>query len=89
VEVDEIKPDGSSVQLTGDVRCARYRDSLTEEKLAKPGEINRYEFSGFAFFSRRIAKGSLGRVRVSHHGDPFPELDRDWRAACWQGSYWT
>ncbi len=65
VEVDEIKPDGSSVQLTGDVMRARYRDSLTEEKLAKPGEINRYEFSGFTLFSRRIAKGSRLRLIVS------------------------
>jgi putative CocE/NonD family hydrolase len=65
VEVDEIKPDGISVQLTGDVMRARYRDSLTEEKLAKPGEINRYEFSGFTFFSRRIAKGSRLRLIVS------------------------
>jgi hypothetical protein len=41
VQVDEIKPGGSSVQLTGDEIRARYRSSLTEEKLAKPGEINR------------------------------------------------
>jgi putative CocE/NonD family hydrolase len=65
VEVDEIRPDGSSVQLTGDLMRARYRDSLTEEKPAKPGEINRYEFSGFTFFSRRIAKGSRLRLIVS------------------------
>ncbi|MGO9269150.1 MAG: CocE/NonD family hydrolase [Terriglobia bacterium] len=65
VEVDEIKADGSSVQLTSDLIRARYRDSLTEEKLAKPGEINRYEFSGFTFFSRRIAKGSRLRLIVA------------------------
>jgi hypothetical protein len=65
VEIDEIRPDGSSVQLTRDLMRARYRDSLTEEKLAKPGEINRYEFSGFTFFSRRIAKGSRLRLIVS------------------------
>jgi hypothetical protein len=65
VEVDEIKTDGSSVQLTSDVMRARYRDSLTEEKLTKPGEINRYEFSGFTFFSRRVAKGSRLRLVVT------------------------
>lgn len=64
-ELDEILPDGSSVQLTSDILRARYRDSLTEEKLVKPGEINRYEFSGFTFFSRRVAKGSRLRLIFS------------------------
>ena len=62
VEVNENKSDGTSVHLTGDIKRARYRDSLTEEKLVKPGEINRYEFSGFTFFSRRVAKGSRLRL---------------------------
>jgi putative CocE/NonD family hydrolase len=61
-ELDEIKPDGTSVQLTSDIERARYRDSLTEEKLVKAGEINRYEFKGFTFFSRRIEKGSRLRL---------------------------
>ncbi len=60
--VYEIKPDGTSIQLSSDLMHARFRDSLTEEKLAKAGEINRYEFAGFAFFSRRIAKGSRLRL---------------------------
>jgi len=64
VELDEIKPDGGSVQLTSDSMRARYRDSWTEEKLVTPGEIIRYEFSGFTFFSRRIAKGSRLRLIV-------------------------
>lgn len=62
VELDEIKPDGTSIELTSDLMRARYRESLTEEKLLKPGEINRYEFNGFTFFSRRIAKGSRLRL---------------------------
>lgn len=61
-EVDEIKADGTSVQLTSDILRARYRDSLMEEKLVKPGEINRYSFHGFTFFSRRVAKGSRLRL---------------------------
>ena len=64
-ELDEIKPDGTSVQLTSDIMRARYRDSLTQEKLVKPGEINRYEFNGFTFFSRRVAKGSRLRLFLS------------------------
>ncbi len=62
VELDEIKPDGTSVQLTSDMLRARYRNSLEKEILAKPGEINRYEFNGFTFFSRKIAKGSRLRM---------------------------
>ena len=65
VELDEIKADGSSVQLTSDILRARYRDSLTQEKLVQPGEINRYEFNGFTFFSRRVAKGSRLRLFLS------------------------
>ncbi len=62
VSVYEIKKDGASVLLTEDMMRARYRESLRQEKLVKPGEINRYEFNGFTFFSRRIAKGSRLRL---------------------------
>ncbi|MFY9610525.1 MAG: CocE/NonD family hydrolase [Blastocatellia bacterium] len=62
VSVYEIRKDGTSVLLTEDMIRARYRDSLSQEKLVKPGEINRYEFNGFTFFSRRIAKGSRLRL---------------------------
>ena len=64
VDVYEIQPDGTSIRLTlrGDRMRARYRESLRQEKLVKPGEINRYEFNSFRFFSRRIAKGSRLRL---------------------------
>ncbi len=64
VNVYEIRPDGTSIGLTlrGDRMRARYRESLRQEKLVKPGEINRYEFNSFRFFSRRIAKGSRLRL---------------------------
>ena len=64
VNVYEIQPDGTSIGLTlrGDRMRARYRESLRQEKLVKPGEINRYEFNSFRFFSRRIAKGSRLRL---------------------------
>jgi hypothetical protein len=58
----EMLPDGSSVQLTSDNIRARYRESLSQEKLVKPGEVNQYVFDGFTFFSRRIAKGSRLRL---------------------------
>ena len=64
VNVYEIRPDGTSIRLTlsGDRMRARYRESLRQEKLVKSGEINRYEFNSFRFFSRRIAKGSRLRL---------------------------
>jgi uncharacterized protein len=64
VQVDDIKPDGTSIQLTSDLMQARYRESLTEAKLVTPGEINRYKFTGFTFFSRRITKGSRLRLII-------------------------
>jgi uncharacterized protein len=62
VQVYEIMPNGSSIALTEDLMRARYRDSLREAKLVKPDEINRYEFTTFQWFSRRIAKGSRLRL---------------------------
>jgi uncharacterized protein len=65
ISVYEIMPDGTSIWLTGDLMRARFRESLREEKLVKSGEINRYEFDGFTFFSRRIIKGSRLRLVIS------------------------
>jgi putative CocE/NonD family hydrolase len=61
----EIMPDGTNVQLTGDAMRARYRESPRQEKLVKPGEINRYDFTGFTWFSRRVSKGSRLRLVLS------------------------
>jgi putative CocE/NonD family hydrolase len=65
VTLYEILLDGSSVQLTSAMMRARHRDSMSEEKLVKPGEIVPYVFNGFAFFSRQIAKGSRLRLVLS------------------------
>jgi putative CocE/NonD family hydrolase len=65
VTLSEILLDGSHVRLTQDILRARYRESLRQEKLVVPGEINRYEFTGFTFFSRRIAKGSRLRLLIT------------------------
>lgn len=65
VSLYEIRPDGTSVALGGDLIRARYRESLREEKLVPPGEIVRYEFDGFPFVSRLVAKGSRLRFVVN------------------------
>jgi len=64
VNLYEIKQDGGSVFLTSDIMRARYRESLREAKLVKPGEINRYVFDSFTFISRRLAKGSRLRLEI-------------------------
>jgi len=63
--ISEIKPDGAHLLLSQDWLRARYRESLRQEKLIVPGEINRYEFDGFTFFSRQIAKGSRLRLVIT------------------------
>ncbi len=62
VTLYEILPDGSSVQLSSDALRARYRESLREAKLVTPGQITRYDFDGFTWFSRRVSKGSRLRL---------------------------
>jgi uncharacterized protein len=69
--VYEILLDGSSIFLTGDMLRARYRESLRTENLVTPGEINRYVFDGFTFFSRRIATGSRLRLVISSPNSIF------------------
>jgi uncharacterized protein len=61
----EIQPDGTSVVLWGDTRRLRYRDSLREAKLVKPGEIVRCDFNPGLFVARRLMKGSRLRLVVS------------------------
>jgi uncharacterized protein len=62
VTLYEILLDGSSILLTQDMLRARYRRALREETPATPGEIDRYDFEGFTFFARRLARGSRMRL---------------------------
>jgi putative CocE/NonD family hydrolase len=61
----EIQPDGTSIALWTDVRRLRYRESLREAKLMKPGEIVRCDFNPGLFVARRLMKGSRLRLIVS------------------------
>ncbi len=70
VSVYEILPDGTSVILTSALMRARYRESPYAEKLVRAGEINRYDFNEFLFFSRRVAKGSRLRLILSSPNSP-------------------
>ena len=63
-ELWEVLPDGSAALLTNCQLRARYRDSRDHAVLVPPGEVLRYDFSTFTWFSRRIAKGSRLRLLV-------------------------
>jgi uncharacterized protein len=60
----EIQPDGTSIVLWSDIRRLRYRESLREAKLVKPGEIVKCEFDPGLFVARRLMKGSRLRLVV-------------------------
>jgi predicted acyl esterase len=61
----EIQPDGTSIAPWSDVRRLRYRESLREAKLVKPGEIVRCDFNPGLFIARRLMKGSRLRLVVT------------------------
>jgi len=50
--------------LTGDSLRARYRESTRKPTAVDPGQIVKYDFRGFTFFSRWIAKGSRLRLML-------------------------
>jgi uncharacterized protein len=78
VSLYEILPDGRSVALTSDMKRARYRESLTEAKLVAPGKVERYDFTGFTWFSRRIAKGS--RLRIVFSAVNSPDVEKNYNS---------
>src|SRR5205814_1248904 len=77
-DVYEVQSDGGSVLLTSDLLRARYRESLRQEKLVKPGEVDRYEFTTFNWFSRRVAKGS--RLRLVFYSPNSIHLQKNYNS---------
>ena len=67
----EIQSDGTSIALWSDLRRLRYRESLREAKLAKPGEIVKCEFNPGLFIARKLMKGSRLRLVVSSPNSIF------------------
>jgi putative CocE/NonD family hydrolase len=65
VTLYEITTEGVSIKLSSDLMRARYRESRRQERLVRPGEINRYEFNSFGFFSRLVAAGSRLRLTIT------------------------
>ena len=71
VDLYEIQPDGTSIALWSDLRRLRYRESLREAKLVKPGEIVKCEFNPGLFIARKLMKGSRLRLVVSSPNSIF------------------
>ena len=67
----EIQPDGTSIALWSDIRRLRYRESLREAKLVKPGEIVKCDFDPGLFVARQLMKGSRLRLVISSPNSIF------------------
>ena len=64
-ELSEVQPDGTTIGLWSDLRRLRYRDSLRDAKLVRPGEVVKCEFNPGLFVARRLMKGSRLRLVVT------------------------
>jgi uncharacterized protein len=62
VTLYEIRADGSAVLLTRDIQRARYRQGPRRSVLINTREPLKYQFDGFTFVSRRMARGSRLRL---------------------------
>jgi hypothetical protein len=58
----EVQPDGTTIALWSTLGRLRYRESLREAKLVKPGEILKCDFNPGLFVARRLMKGSRLRL---------------------------
>lgn len=61
----EVEPDGTTIALWSTLGRLRYRESLREAKLVKPGEILKCDFNPGLFVARRLMKGSRLRLVVT------------------------
>jgi putative CocE/NonD family hydrolase len=67
----EIQPDGTSIGLWTDIRRLRYRDSLRDANLVKPGEVVKCDFNPGLFVARKLMKGSRLRLVVTASNSMF------------------
>ena len=74
----EIRPDGTSVQLTQALMRARYRHSLRKAEAVPLNKPELYEFNNFAWFSRRLEKGS--RVRLVFECPNSIQLEKNYNS---------
>jgi predicted acyl esterase len=77
VAIHEIRTDGTSVLLTRDIQRARYRESQRRPQLVATRDPLNYQFSGFTFVSRRIARGSRLRLVIAPVNSIFAQKNHN------------
>jgi hypothetical protein len=70
----DVHPDGSSYNMAEGILRARYRDSLTQPTLLKPGQVYRLEID---LVGTSIAFLRGHRIRVQVTSSHFPQFDRN------------
>ena len=73
VDLYEIQPNGTSIALWSDSRRLRYRDSMREARLVRPGEVVSCNFDPGLFVARTLMKGSRLRLVISAVNSPEAE----------------
>lgn len=73
VELSQVKPDGSILNLSSTYLRARYRNGRNREDLIEPGAVERYLFDRFSFFAARIETGSRLRLTIRSPNNAFVE----------------
>jgi putative CocE/NonD family hydrolase len=74
----EIQSDGSSIALSGASMRARYRNSLRQASPVPAGKVEKYTFTNFTFFSRRVGKGS--RLRLVVHSINSIQVEKNYNS---------
>ena len=69
----EIRPDGTSIAISGDQKRARYRKNLRKAETIEPGKVERYDFDSFDFVARRLARGSRLRLVIGPVNSMYSE----------------
>ena len=70
----DVHPDGSSYNMAEGILRARYRESLTQPTLLKPGQVYRFEID---LVGTSIAFLRGHRIRVHVTSSHFPQFDRN------------
>ena len=70
ISLYEITEKGTSISLGSGVMRARYRNSLSEPELVKPGDVNLYDIRLMLYFVRKLDKGSRLRLIVTCQNSP-------------------
>lgn len=77
--VYEVRPDGETLHLGSSFLRARHRQGVESSELIEPGEVLRYTFDRFYWFSRELREGS--RLRLVILPLNSPGRDKNYQAA--------